>query len=146
MIEEWGTPVSKGKIIDRRNRLIEYQKLGELRFTPLYEAIDENILDINYMIYEIERLNKELEVAKTNEETYRLEMLDITKRLGLDELTLFDDVKDKAERLNNIINELEKWLEERLDKLDINGYDDDVFNGIELALQKLKELKGSDKE
>ena len=54
--------------------------------------------------------------------------------------------KQIIERLNNIINELEKWLEERLDKLDINGYDDDVFNGIEIALQKLKELKGSDKE
>ena len=55
MNKEWGTPVSKDKIIARRNRLIEYQKIGELRFTPLYEAIDENILDINYMIYEIER-------------------------------------------------------------------------------------------
>ena len=47
--------------------------------------------------------------------------------------------KEEIERLNNIINELEKWLEERLDKLDINGYDDDVFNGIEIALQKLKD-------
>ena len=45
---------------------------------------------------EIERLNKELEVVTTNEETYRLEMLDITKILGLDEFALFDDVKDKA--------------------------------------------------
>lgn len=45
-------------------------------------------------------------------------------------------------RLNNIINELEKWLKERVEKLDIYGYDDDIFNGIELALQKLKELKG----
>jgi len=50
-------------------------------------------------------------------------------------------VLEEIERLNNIINELEKWLEERLDKLDINGYDDDVFNGIELALHKLQELK-----
>ena len=57
MSEEWGTPVSKEKIIARRNRLIEHQKIGELRFTPLYEIINENILDINYMIYEIERLN-----------------------------------------------------------------------------------------
>lgn len=57
---------------------------------------------------EIERLNKELEIAKSNEETYRLEMLDITKRLGLKEDTMFDEVKDKAERLNNIIKELDK--------------------------------------
>ena len=61
MNDEWGLPISKNKIISRRNRLIEYQKVSELRFTPLYEAIDENILDINYMIYEIERLQKQLE-------------------------------------------------------------------------------------
>ena len=55
--------------------------------------------------------------------------------------------KDKEiERLNNIINSLENWLEERLEKLDINGFDDDIFNGLEFALNKLKELKGSDKE
>ena len=54
--KEWGTPISRDKIIYRRNKLIEYQKIGELRFTPLYETIDENILDINYMIYEIDKL------------------------------------------------------------------------------------------
>lgn len=53
---------------------------------------------------------------------------------------------NEAEDYKSIINELEKWLKERLEKLDINGYDDDVFNGIELVLQKLKELKGSEKE
>ena len=55
-------------------------------------------------------------------------------------------LQDKNERLNNIINELENWLEERLEKLDIVGYDDDIFNGIELVLDKLQELKGSEKE
>lgn len=54
--KEWGTPVSKDKIIYRRNRLIEYQKTNQVRYTPLYEIIDENILDINYMIYEIDKL------------------------------------------------------------------------------------------
>lgn len=57
MNEEWGTPISKEKIISRRNRLIEYQKTQDMRFTVGYQIIDENILDINYMIYEIERLN-----------------------------------------------------------------------------------------
>ena len=57
MSEEWGTPISKGKIIDRRNRLIEYRNTREIRTIPLSRVIDENILDINYMIYEIERLN-----------------------------------------------------------------------------------------
>lgn len=84
-MNEWGMPISKDKIIARRNRLIEYQKLGELRFTPLYEAIDENILDINYMLYEIDNLqfkiNKAIEIIDlitpelwniSNKMTYRL--------------------------------------------------------------------------
>lgn len=62
-MNEWGIPISKDKIIARRNRLIEYQKLGELRFTPLYEAIDENILDINYMLHEIDNLQSKIDKA-----------------------------------------------------------------------------------
>lgn len=56
------------------------------------------------------------------------------------------EANTEIERLQNIIEKLEKWLKERLERLDIIGYDDDVFNGIELALDKLHELKGSDKE
>ena len=62
-MNDWGIPISKDKIIARRNRLIEYQKVGELRFTPLYEAIDENILDINYMLHEIENLQSKIDKA-----------------------------------------------------------------------------------
>lgn len=62
-MNEWGLPISKDKIIARRNRLIEYQKLRELRFTPLYKAIDENILDINYMLYEINNLQSKIDKA-----------------------------------------------------------------------------------
>jgi hypothetical protein len=98
-------------------------------------CIDDLILDYT-MLYEyhkkeIERLNKERNKTYEN---------------GLNYFLKLQEKKDEIERLNNIINELEKWLEERLEKLDINGYDDDVFNGIELVLQKLQELKGSDKE
>lgn len=42
---------------------------------------------------ENKQLKEQLLVAQTNEETFRLEMEDITKILGLDENTLFDDVK-----------------------------------------------------
>jgi hypothetical protein len=94
----------------------------------------------------------------------KLNALYVGEKNCLEELITIYDEKDKEiERLNNkneellslytterevkddyktIINELEKWLKERLEKLDIYGYDDDVFNGIELVLQKLKELKG----
>ena len=51
--------------------------------------------------------------------------------------------QEEIERLNNIINELEKWLEERLEKLDIVG-DDDIYMALEIALNKLQELKGSE--
>ena len=54
------------------------------------ELARTTILDLQK---EIERLKEELEVSKNNEETYRLEMLDITKRLGLDEETLFNGKK-----------------------------------------------------
>lgn len=49
--------------------------------------------------------------------------------------------KEEIARLNKIIDELEKWLEERLEKLDLIGYDDEIYSGIEHTLNKLKELK-----
>jgi hypothetical protein len=54
-----------------------------------------------------------------------------------------DDLEQKDKeiaRLNKIIDELEKWLKERLEKLDLIG-DDEIYSGIEYTLNKLKELK-----
>ena len=56
MNEEWGTPISKDKIIYRRNKLVELAKVEAKPYTIWHETINENLLDINYMIYEIERL------------------------------------------------------------------------------------------
>lgn len=47
----------------------------------------------------------------------------------------------EIERLNNIINELEKWLNEEYDATIF-----DYHNAIEDVIDKLIELKGSDKE
>lgn len=75
--------------------------------------------DYNKLKDYITNLQQELEVAKNNEEAFRLEMQDITKALALDEHTLFDDVKDYAtnlqqenERLNHQL-EVQKELTER---------------------------------
>lgn len=99
-MNEWGMPISKDKIIARRNKLIEYQKIGEVRFTPLYEAIDENILDINYMLHEISNLQSKID--KINQ--------------YLEEYFIFDDKngeyyqthtfdKDNAKELHDILKE-----------------------------------------
>ena len=79
---------------------------------------------------EAKELKEKLVVTQTNEETFRLEMEDITRILGLDEDTIFDDVKAYAkslkynmfekEQLNSLVNscqeeirQLKKQLQER---------------------------------
>lgn len=101
----------------------------------LLDEMDRADEVIKHQFFEIERLNKELEIAKDNEETYRLEMLDITKRLGLKEDTMFDEVKDKAERLHSIIKEAIEYIEAH------------ETGELEVVLDRLLDiLKGSDKE
>ena len=75
-------------------------------------------------------------------------MLDITKRLGLDEFTLFDDVKDKAERLNNIINETRRILGEykhfSTPTEEQNSENEEIVDKAYIKLHSnLQELKGS---
>ena len=48
---------------------------------------------------------------------------------------------DEIKRLNNIINELEKWLDKK-EKLTFNSWN----KGIHEVQRKLQELKGVDKE
>lgn len=56
------------------------------------------------------QLKEQLLVAQTNEETFRLEMEDITQTLGLDENTLFDDVKAYARSLKDNWNKLREYI------------------------------------
>lgn len=53
------------------------------------------------LIEENQELKEKLLVTQTNEETFRLEMEDITKILGLDEDAIFDDVKAYARSLKD---------------------------------------------
>lgn len=71
----------------------------------VYEQLIEQLQQEN------KKLKKQLLVAHANEETFRLEMEDITKALGLDKDTLFDDVKVYARSLKDNWNKLKKDLE-----------------------------------
>lgn len=80
----------------------------------------------------ITNLQKELEVSQTNEEIYRLEMLDITKCLGLDEDTIFDEVKEHATNLQKENEHLKYHLNDVVF--------DDFNDNVELAARLLRKL------
>lgn len=95
---------------------------------------------------ENEQLKEQLFVAQANAETFRLEMEDITKTLGLDENTIIDDVKVYARSLKDNWNKLKEHLKEKIadgrspEHLWLMGcYDED-----KLILEKMQELEGSD--
>lgn len=78
-----------------------------------------SLKDFNYIsnkYQELQKENKQLKeqllVTQTNEETFRLEMKDITQTLGLDENTIFDDVKVYARSLKDNWNELKKYIQD----------------------------------
>ena len=62
---------------------------------------------------ENKQLKQQLLIAQTNEETFRLEMEDITKTLGLDENTLFDDVKVCVKNLKDNWNKLKEIIKKK---------------------------------
>jgi hypothetical protein len=70
--------------------------------------LDGNGKDMQIEVYE--QLIEQLLVAQTNEETFRLEMKDITQTLGLDENTLFDDVKAYVRSLKDNWNKLKEYI------------------------------------
>lgn len=78
---------------------------------------------------EIERLNEELKQAK---------------EIALNEHKYASEMEDKYIEVNNIINEFDKWLEEK--SQEYRFYDEhNKADTLDIALDKLQELKGSDK-
>ena len=96
---------------------------------------------INELLQENKKLKEQLLVAQTNEETFRLEMEDITRALGLAEDTLFDDVKAYVRSLKDNWNKLKVYIKTEIPE--------DVFIDTEWfvsILDKMQELEqGSDK-
>ena len=74
-----------------------------------YDSLTDELLQEN------KQLKEQLLVAQTNEETFRLEMEDITRALGLEEDTLFDDVKAYARSLKDNWNKLKEWVDKCYD-------------------------------
>ena len=86
----------------KRNAVIEaWCNCSEFEYSESY---------INELQQENKQLKEQLSVSQTNEETFRLEMEDITKTLGLDEDTIFDDVKARVRNLKDNWNELREWI------------------------------------
>lgn len=75
----------------------------------MYATVNEIVSPI---LEENKKLKEQLLVTQDNEETFRLEMEDITQILGLDEDALFDDVKAYARSLNDNWNKLKKYIKE----------------------------------
>lgn len=94
---------------------------------------------------ENEQLKEQLLVAQTNEETFKLEMEDIAKILGLDENTLFDDVKVYARSLKDNWKKLKEIAKSQSGFKKRANLKGGVWFEIDELLDKMKELEqGSD--
>jgi hypothetical protein len=122
----------------------------------MYEKYSSEVERMQKCIDELQQENKQLKeqllVTQTNEETFRLEMEDITKTLGLDENTIFDDVKVYARSLKDNWNELKEYIKETKLKEFEKSYGKrygKTFTQAEIIvcnmiLDKMQELQGSD--
>ena len=105
------------KYICDKTSLSENDELIPIILDMIQESYKAGLCQAEYdntmeLMEENKQLKEQLSVTQTNEETFRLEMEEITQALGLDEHTLFDDVKVYARNLKYNWNELKKWLYE----------------------------------
>ena len=106
-----------------------------------YEVIEY----ITNLQQENKQLKEQLLVAQTNEETFRLEMKDITKTLGLDENTIFDDVKVYARSLKDNWNKLKEIAKSKSSFKKHKDLFDKFYFEIDELLETMQELEqGSD--
>ena len=112
------------KLLNLKEKIKEI--LEELENMYEISELEEQVNNINkirdYIInlqQENKQLKEQLLATQTNEETFRLEMEDITRILGLDEDTIFDDVKTYARSLkeNKILRENAEHNDKVVDKV-----------------------------
>lgn len=105
---------------------------------------NEEVTSLNlHQVDKIQQLKEQLLVAHANEETFRLEMEDITKALGLDKDTLFDDVKAYVRSLKDNWNKLKEYIYNQIptDKTVLTKHIK-IFE----VLDKMQELERSDNQ
>ena len=124
-----------------KRQYYEKEKLGIKNSRENFEMLC-HLEDFEIQYWELLKENKQLKqqllIAQTNEETFRLEMEDITKTLGLDENTLFDDVKVCVKNLKDNWNKLKEYTQEKYDNPSWASC------GARYVLEKMQELEGSD--
>ena len=108
------------------------------------DMYDEKTIDcinaINDTLEENKRLNKENEELKKNQKLTPEERNHL--HLELDEIV--ESLQLENERLNNIINEYTKWLNEQVDYMTHHSIERMI--AFDCCKHKLQELKGSDKD
>lgn len=106
---------------------------------------NEEVTSLNlHQVDKIQQLKEQLLVAHTNEETFRLEMEDITKALGLDKDTLFDDVKVYARSLKDNWDKLKEIAKSQSGFKKRADFKGGLWFEIDDLLDKMQELEGSD--
>ncbi len=92
----------------------DYRVFNDNGYERTWEELYEDNVRFQKYTDKLEKENKQLKeqllVTQTNEETFRLEMEDITRALGLAEDTLFDDVKTYARSLKDNWNKLKDYI------------------------------------
>ena len=112
-----------------------YTKLEEL-----HDFYFEKYCDLKQ---ENKQLKEQLLVTQTNEETFRLEMEDITQTLGLDEDTIFDDVKAYVRNLKDNWNKLREVIRKKQDYY--RHFKDNRYRKfLSELLDIMQEIEGSD--
>lgn len=101
---------------------------------------------IKQLQQENKQLKEQLLVNQTNEETFRLEMEDITKTLGLDEDTIFDDVKAYARSLKDNWNKLKEYLHNVDVVVDYSENYDGRFINYDELIDKMQELEKAESD
>ena len=108
--------MNKEELIGKLHMIYAGDKNALEEMVGYYDGLKQGIEELQQ---ESKQLKEQLLVTQTNEETFRLEMKDITQTLGLDEDTIFDDVKAfvrslevENQKYKEVIDKIFNYLED----------------------------------